>query len=144
MLKWIDLPPVWLMGFIMVAWLLRPETGAAPLTLVGTVLFWAGLALIFWAAVTMMRAQTTVVPHLRAARLVTHGPFRFSRNPIYLGDAMVLSGLLMRWDMALFLPIVIVFGWIITVRFIRPEESRLTEDFGAEFQNWCLKTRRWL
>ena len=144
MLKWIDLPPVWLLGFIGAAWLVRPDTDFVPLATTGTIVFWIGIAFILWAVVTMSMAKTTVVPHMRAARLVTNGPFRISRNPIYLGDAFVLSGLLLRWDMAWYLPVVILFAWIISVRFIRPEEARLTEDFGEEFQNWCLKTRRWL
>lgn len=142
MLKWIDIPPVWLLGFLVAAWLVSPGQGGLNLT--GGLIVGTGLVFIFWAAATMMAARTTVVPHMRAAELVTTGPFRYSRNPIYLGDALVLTGCLLRWDLLIALPAVFVFCWIITVRFIRPEEARLREDFGAAFDEWCSKTRRWL
>ncbi|MEM9844984.1 MAG: isoprenylcysteine carboxylmethyltransferase family protein [Pseudomonadota bacterium] len=144
MLKWIDLPPIWLLGFILVAWWASPGQSGALLALFGGGLVLAGLALMVWAVFEMARAKTTVIPHLHASALVTTGPFGFTRNPIYLGDALVLAGLLLRWQLWWALPLVAVFVWIITRRFILHEEQRLTEDFGSAFEEWCSKTRRWL
>ena len=53
----------------------------------------AGIALIVWAAMTLWRHRTTVLPNRGVSALVTDGPYRFLRNPIYIGDAMVLLGL---------------------------------------------------
>ncbi|MEM9972502.1 MAG: isoprenylcysteine carboxylmethyltransferase family protein [Pseudomonadota bacterium] len=144
MLKWLDIPPIWLVLFLITAWLVSPGAAGGGVVLLGGALVAVGLGLILWAAVTMVRSNTTVVPHLRAATLVTKGPFRFSRNPIYLGDALVLSGCLLRWGLWWALPLVFLFMWLITVRFIRSEEVRLREDFGLDFETWCAKTRRWL
>jgi len=144
LLKWIDLPPVWLAAFIAVAWSVSPGQSTGWVSILGGLLVVTGLALMVWAVARMAAARTTVVPHLRASRLVTDGPFRWSRNPIYLGDALVLAGLLLRWQLWWALPLVAVFGWIITTRFIRAEEQRLREDFAPEFASWCRKTRRWI
>ena len=103
-----------------------------------------GLVFIFWAAGTMMAARTTVVPHMRAAELVTTGPFRFSRNPIYLGDALILAGLILRWDAVLALPLVPIFVWLIERRFIIAEENRLRRKFRHEFARYEQKVRRWV
>ena len=53
----------------------------------------AGLALMVWGALTLYRADTTVLPHKRVDRLVTHGAFRFRRNPIYMGEVLLFLGL---------------------------------------------------
>ncbi|MEM8592075.1 MAG: isoprenylcysteine carboxylmethyltransferase family protein [Pseudomonadota bacterium] len=144
MLKWIDLPPVWLAAFAAAAWIIAPFDAGPLAKTFGAALVTTGLVLILWAAMTMFRARTTVVPHLRATSLVTTGPFRFSRNPIYLADALILAGLLLRWGLPWALPSVILLIWIINRRFILGEEARLKEDFGAKFDAWCAKTRRWI
>ncbi|MEO0487883.1 MAG: isoprenylcysteine carboxylmethyltransferase family protein [Pseudomonadota bacterium] len=144
MLKFIDLPPVWLALFIAVAWGVSPGAAGAPWAQIGGLLVLAGIGLILWAALVFARARTTIIPHRRASALVTHGPFRLSRNPIYLADALILAGLLLRWDLAWALPSVALLMWIIATRFIVAEEARLTQDFPEAFAAWSLKTRRWL
>jgi Putative protein-S-isoprenylcysteine methyltransferase len=68
------------------------------LDLLGGLLVGAGLVLMLLAVAEMRRRKTTVIPHLEADALVTTGVFSRSRNPIYLGDALVLAGLALRWD----------------------------------------------
>ena len=144
MLKMIDIPPVWLALFVVAAWMLSPGAAQAPWAQMGGGLVLIGLALILWTAVVFARAKTTIIPHQRATTLVTHGPFRMSRNPIYLADALILAGLLLRWDLWWALPSVGLLIWIISRRFIIAEEARLRQDFPETFAAWSLKTRRWL
>lgn len=150
MLRWIDLPPVWLLGFLAAAWAQARYAdaglGFGPVwaDLAGGLLVGGGVLLMAMAVVQMRQAQTTVIPHRDAAVLVTNGIFARTRNPIYLGDACVLLGLILYWDAVLALPLVPVFVWVIERRFIIPEENRLRRAFRANFARYCQKTRRWI
>jgi protein-S-isoprenylcysteine O-methyltransferase Ste14 len=150
MLRWIDLPPVWLMGFAAAAWWQAERLGMG-LTfgpvwadLAGGLLVGGGILLMVLALTEMRRARTTIIPHLDASALVTSGIFKRSRNPIYLGDALILAGLVLRWDAVLALPLIPVFVWLIERRFITPEENRLRRQFRHDFARYERKTRRWL
>ena len=150
MLKWIDMPPVWLAGFLVLAWVQAVHSRWGWISARHGPIFWAGcwsgggLVLIVMAAMEFRRYRTTIVPHETPERLIQTGIFRRSRNPIYLGDALILAGLILRWDAVLALPLVPVFVWIIERRFIIPEENRMRRTFRMEFARYCEKTRRWL
>lgn len=142
----LDYPPVWLAGFAAAAWLAGE---ALPLRLplaraAGWALIAAGVLLIAAAAAQMLARRTTLDPHGVPSTLVTQGVFRFSRNPIYLADVLILTGLCLAWDAAAALPLVPAFATIITRRFIRPEEARLAAAFPQAFAHWSARTRRWL
>jgi protein-S-isoprenylcysteine O-methyltransferase Ste14 len=144
----IDVPPVWLAGALALTWL---HGAWAPLgatgagwRLLGLGLIAAGLGLIVWAAWTMHRLRTTVVPHQDPDALVTSGPFAFSRNPIYLGDALVLAGCAIRWQAWVALLLVPLFMALIARRFIAGEEARLVRHFGAAFESYASSVRRWI
>lgn len=146
---WVDLPPIWLAGCLILAWITsRALPGLAPdlgvLRWLGVALALAGVALMLLAVAEMARARTTVIPHRKPSALVTRGVFRVSRNPIYLGDALILTGAILWWGALPALPLIPAFIWLITVRFIRPEEARLRTGFDAEFEKWSERTRRWL
>ena len=79
-----------------------------------------------------------------ADRLIQSGIFKRTRNPIYLGDTLILLGLILRWEAVLALPLVPIFLWILEKRFIIPEENRLRRKFRADFARYCQKTRRWI
>ncbi len=145
----LDYPPVWLVGAMAAMWGLSRLTpwpaweGAATLW-AGRALILAALLVMVWAAVEFRRARTTIVPHEAPSALVTSGPFRFSRNPIYAADAAILLG----WGLSLgaLLPFVVVplFVQVIGARFIRGEEERLRAAFPGAFDAWAARTRRWL
>ncbi len=145
----LDLPPIWLIGFILLVWVqvwIWPGgTWTHPVTsVVGTVLFWGGLALMGWAILAFRRHNTSVVPHQMPKAIITSGPFARSRNPIYLGDVLVLTGVILgkgAWPCLILLPL---FKMILERRFIAPEEGRLKENFGANFDAYVKKTPRWL
>ena len=93
-----DLPPVWLAGFMVVAWVLDrglPLVEAfGPLyRVLGIVLMLAALGLIGWSAWWFWRKKTTIEPHHTPSALIVEGPYRLSRNPIYLGLLALLNGL---------------------------------------------------
>ena len=147
-MKWIDIPPVWLLAHLGAVWLLAPYLplgfGFAWVGVFGTLLLIGGLSLMLMAVYEMHRAKTTPIPHMQPSALVSSGVFGLSRNPIYLGDALILAGVVLRADAPLLLVLVPVFMWIIARRFISAEEGRLRSAFGAAFEDYSQKTRRWL
>jgi len=92
----------------------------------------------------MRKWRTTVIPHQEAAHLVTSGIFKRSRNPIYLGDALILTGIILRLDAVLALPLVPLFVWLIERRFILAEEDRLRRKFRTAWGRYEQATRRWI
>ncbi|MBC7132368.1 MAG: isoprenylcysteine carboxylmethyltransferase family protein [Roseovarius sp.] len=150
MLKWIDTPPVWLMGFLALAFVqatrfpMGLRLGGGWADFAGGLLVGGGVLLIVLAALEFRRHKTTIVPHETPARLITSGVFRRTRNPIYLGDALILAGLILRWEAVLALPLIPIFVWVIEKRFVIPEEDRMRRTFRADFARYCEKTRRWV
>jgi protein-S-isoprenylcysteine O-methyltransferase Ste14 len=110
----------------------------------GWMLIAAGLALMIWAVATMVRARTTFNPYRPSTALVTTGPFRFTRNPIYLGDVLLYLGIALLFDALLailLLPVVVaVMHYGVIVR----EERYLERRFGAEYAAYKSSVRRWL
>ena len=102
------------------------------------------LSLMVAAALEMRRARTTVIPRRTPSALVTSGVYEYSRNPIYLADALLLSGLYLYWGALVAMPLVALFMQVLTRRFIVPEEARLRQIFGAEFNAYKSRTRRWI
>jgi protein-S-isoprenylcysteine O-methyltransferase Ste14 len=146
-LRDIDIPPSWLVLHLAAAWVVSwvsPAIFGAAGRLIGPVLVLAGLALMAVAVLQMTRRRTTFIPRRDPSALVTDGVFSLSRNPIYLGDALILLGAILWLDAVLALPLVASFVWLIQTRFIRDEEARLTLAFGPEFDLWAARTRRWV
>lgn len=145
-----DLPPIWLLAHGLLAWAvarLDPwglSFGRAWAEFAAGLLMGGGLLLILVAVMQMRRHRTAVMPRREASVLLATGVFRRSRNPIYLGMALILLGWVLRLDAPLALPLVPVFVWIIERRFIAPEEAALSRRFGAQFQRYTQATRRWL
>jgi protein-S-isoprenylcysteine O-methyltransferase Ste14 len=149
-MRWIDLPPIWLLAALYAAfWLgqtLPFETVLDHMMVrgIGVGLVMVGLILMGLAVTEMRMKKTTVLPYLQASHLVRTGIFARTRNPIYLGDVFVLVGCILWWGAWVALPLVAALVYILTLRFIQPEETRLREKFGAEFIQYETTTRRWL
>ncbi len=144
----LDYPPVWLMLSLVSVWALGQMLPLDFLGVhgrrVGTGLVALGVILMLTALVQMTMARTTFIPRRAPASLVTSGVFAISRNPIYLGDALVLAGCALRWDVIIGLPFVLVFMTLIQKRFILDEEARLRAAFGGEFEAWAARVPRWI
>jgi protein-S-isoprenylcysteine O-methyltransferase Ste14 len=96
------------------------------------------------AARGMLSARTSLNPHHPTTALVLSGPFRFTRNPLYLGLTVFYAGLMLVFELTwglLFLPIVV---WLITIWVIVPEEKYLEQKFGTEYLNYKSRVRRWI
>lgn len=150
MLRHLDYPPVWLAGFAALVWLWAaaglPGTALpAPwLRALAVALVAGGVGLMGMAVLAFARARTTVVPHRVPSALVDSGIYRLSRNPIYLGDVLVLIGWAL-WLGALG-ALVLVPGlvYVLHQRFILPEEARMAARFGEAYRAFAARTRRWL
>lgn len=146
LLREIDLPPVWLALFALLVWGLGQ---VVPLAFaydreIGGALVAIGVALMGVAAAQMVLHHTTFIPRRDPSDLVTSGVFALSRNPIYLGDALVLAGLSLYWHAPLGLLLVPLFMGFITRRYILGEEARIAAHFGESYAAYRARTRRWL
>ena len=149
-MKWLDLPPVWLMVFAACAWWQAQNLSlglslAHPVTmLLAGLLVGGGVVLGVLAVMEFRKHKTTIIPHQDADTLIQSGIFRRSRNPIYLADVIILAGLCLYWDAILSLVLVPLLVWVLERRFIVPEENRLRRKFRADFARYAEKTRRWV
>src|SRR5262245_21563819 len=142
-------PPVYLLAglalmialhFFLPLW----EFGAPGARYVGIVIAALGIAIILWAAVLFNRSKTGIVPFSQATFLVLGGPYRVTRNPMYVGMALVLLGaavFLASLAPFLILPLFVLF---INNRFILAEEAMLEEVFGQPYLDYKRKVRRWV
>ena len=141
----IDIPPLWLAGTLALQYLLAVAMPLLRFEIPGGVpLILAGLGLIGWSAVHFRRAQTPIHPRRKPTALITSGPFAFSRNPIYLGMAVIAAGWAVRLGALSALLLVPVFMLVIQRRFIVGEEFHIDRALGAEWRDYTARTRRWL
>lgn len=149
-MKWLDLPPVWLVGFAALAWVQAQRFAfglslSHPVTyLLAGLMVGGGVVLAGLAAMEFRKQGTTIIPHETPSALIQSGIFSKTRNPIYLADALILAGLCLWWDAVLALVLVPVLVWILEKRFIVPEENRMRRVFRADYARYEQKVRRWL
>ncbi|WP_375055493.1 methyltransferase family protein [Zobellella sp. DQSA1] len=105
-----------------------------------------GLSVMVAAAIQMMAARTTLLPFHpeQASRLLTTGVFRWSRNPIYLGDFLLLLAWLVWLGNLLNLLWLAAFVIYMTRVQIAAEERALAGKFGKPYLDYCTRVRRWL
>ncbi len=101
------------------------------------------LGVIGWAAVEFRRHRTTILPLRQPTSLLERGPFRFSRNPIYLGMLLLAFVPWLGWGaVGLLLAPALFFG-VINGAVIPHEERTLEAVFGGPFRAYCRRVRRW-
>src|SRR4051812_7966494 len=102
------------------------------------------LALAAWGSRTMHRAGTNISPLKPAVSLVTTGPFRFSRNPLYVAVTLLYVGFTLLinswWGVLLLAPVLIAIHWGV----VRREERYLERKFGEEYDQYRSQVRRYL
>lgn len=123
---------------------LVPAADALYLKLLGVLLIVVGIALAASAIRTFRRAGTTVRPDRASKALVTSGPFRFTRNPMYLSLSVVYMAVSFitdaLWPLLFLIPAVAVIHYFVIPR----EERHLRSRFGAEYEAYVGSVRRWL
>jgi len=142
-------PPILLLLHIFAAFLINwlfPLPFAFPkfLVCVGYILVLVGIGLAFSAAGQFMRVHTTLDPHGSTTEIITSGPYRFSRNPIYLSFVCMLIGFLFifrsYWGLILS-PVLMVSLYQLV---IKHEEAYLEKKFGDMYTSYKSRVRRWL
>ncbi len=112
--------------------------------IVGIVLIAGGVLLAFSSLGIFRAAHTTTVPFERPSKLVTWGAYRFTRNPMYLGLALIYVGVAgvqtQIWPVILLLLLAIYIDRVV----IPVEEARLREVFGEAYEQYCARVRRWV
>lgn len=142
-------PPALFGGTLLVGlvlhWLM-PMQLLSPLSarLLGAALLLASILLGRGAEGTMKRAGTNVRPDQPSLHLVTDGPFRYSRNPLYLATLGLYGGVTLLvdavWPALLLVPLLAVLRWGVIAR----EERYLEAKFGDEYRAYKARVRRWL
>jgi len=115
-----------------------------PLIYLGWLLIIAGSALNIWSDQLFKKQKTTVKPNKKPTRLIDYGPFRISRNPMYLGMAVILFGVGIFLGTITAFTGAVLFIIAMEIYFISDEEKSMHEAFGSEFENYKAKVRRWI
>ena len=143
-------PPVWALAYILIAAAISylagwPGMPGLQIVWLEVVLVGLGIVSLFSAARLFRREGTELNPTSTTnAKLVTSGPFRFTRNPMYLGLVLVTLGIALSvgaWPMLL-APIAtfVTANWV----HIPFEEAKMRRQFGDAFDAYCGKVRRWI
>ena len=113
-------------------------------SLLGLILILSGISLVFVSFRFMRKMKTTFIPDGTPEVLISSGPFKFSRNPIYLGMLTVLVGVAFLMSSLSAIIIAFVFWIIINFTWIAHEEKKLHELFSEDWENYSSKVRRWI
>ena len=131
-------------GLIVTAWIPTRLVPAASAWLLGGILVLCGVILAAAALTRFRGAGTTIRPDRAASQLVVAGPYRLSRNPMYVSLAAIYLGIAIGaqslWALLL-LPVVLA---IIQRRVIEREEAFLERRFDAAYRDYRTRVRRWL
>lgn len=115
-----------------------------PYNLTGLLLIIAGIIIVFAANSILLKKKTSIMPFEIPSVLITSGPFKLGRNPIYLGMALILFGVAaVPGSLSSFL-FPIIFIIIINKSFIPIEENNLEKLFGERYLDYKKKVRRWI
>lgn len=147
----IPVPGVFMIGYFAGArlgrWLLhQPFTmqSSRPIGMAGVALLVAGALLAGWAWTIFHLKGTTKTPGEASTALVTTGPYKVTRNPMYVGLTLAYIGLAgsggQILPLATLIPVLAYVNWIV----IPVEENRLREVFGPAYDTYRMKVRRWL
>lgn len=141
-------PPVVTLLIVLSAWLIHSLLGPwqtivrAPV--LGGVLVVLGFSFMLWARILFTSRNTTLFVGKLSSQLVCDGPFRFSRNPMYMGVVAFLMGLALwvgTWPFYMAVPITFLF---LNFFHIPREERMLRESFGEPYRVYSQEVRRWL
>ena len=115
-----------------------------PYTYLGWIAFAAGVIVAVAVKLRFDRAGTPIKPYEISEYLVTDGLFAYSRNPVYVGMILGLSGIVVVLGTLTPAFVVPVFAYLIRVRYIALEERMLEERFGDAYRDYAKRVRRWI
>ncbi|ODB92043.1 hypothetical protein A3194_06410 [Candidatus Thiodiazotropha endoloripes] len=110
----------------------------------GAVLSVAAIAMTLWGMREFRASRNPVAPIRPINRLMVSGPYRFTRNPLYLSLILLQLGLalvfLNGWMVVMLLPVVVIVHYYVVIR----EEAYLLGRFGSDYQTYQERVRRWI
>jgi len=119
-------------------------SAAVPAGRLGAIVFALALALFAWAIATITRAGSNVPTSLPTTTIVDIGPYRFTRNPIYLSMLLGLIGLAIAFNSLWLLLTLVPFALVIRYAVVAREEAYLERKFGDVYRRYRTRVRRWL
>lgn len=116
----------------------------APYTYFGVAIIGFGIVMDLWSSSLFLQSKTTVSPYGSPTALVTSGPFRISRNPMYLGMAAILLGIAILLGTLVMFAFPVIFVMIIETQLIPDEERKLETTFGEQYKAYKNSVRQWI
>ncbi len=117
---------------------------ARPAAIAGLGFLALGALLMFLGMREFQRAGTDYRPYKPTTRIIESGPFRFTRNPLYLSLTLIYAGIALSlgssWALVLLVPVLVIIRYGVIAR----EERYLTHKFGDEYLRYKEQVRRWL
>ena len=143
------LPPVLFLGALLVQWAAHaflPIAVVLPGTWgwLGTIPIVVGIVVMVVSNRQFQAVGTVINPFDTPSSLVISGPFRFSRNPMYLAMLLILIGGALGWGSVTPFLVPPIMAWLLATRFIGVEEAALSKVFGADYDEYKGRVRRWL
>ena len=111
---------------------------------IGAILFAIGAGFAGWALWIFQSEHTTTVPGKASTKLVTWGPYKFTRNPMYLGLFVFFAGVSMISDSLWSIPPLLAVVYFMNSTVIVGEEKILRTDFPEEYGRYAGRVRRWI
>jgi len=115
-----------------------------PYGLVGVLPLLLGIGINMRCSGLFKKAGTTIKPFEQSVELVIDGPYRISRHPMYLGMVLILGRIAVLLGSVSPLLVIPAFIWILTKRFIVPEEKAMEARFGPSYVVYKAHVRRWI
>ncbi len=143
------LPPVFVLLGLLLQWGLHVFLPVARLipeawAVLGIIPIAVGLGVVVVAALQFKKAETAIKPFDQPTALVTSGVFKVSRNPIYLAMVVILIGGALAWGTLSPFVVPPALAWWLSRKFIVMEEAALSQTFGADYERYRDRVRRWL
>ena len=115
-----------------------------PLKIIGGLLLILGAIIAAWSLIIFRRARTTTTPGENSKEIITYGPYRLSRNPMYISIIIFYIGeaflLLHSWPLFTLVLMLLYINYVV----IPLEEETLRKDFKDKYESYCKLTRRWI
>ena len=142
-------PPHIAITLLFLSWLasyLLPQLNLikSPSNKIGIVFFASGLSLTFYSFYLFKKNKTPILPGKKPTFVVVKGPYKFTRNPMYLGVSAALLGASVYFGNLLSFLSPIIFFLIMNYYFVPFEERLLENLFGKKYLDYNKKVRRWL
>lgn len=140
-------PPLVFLAALGIGWFLNwlvPLLLPSPWHIAGGIVIFAGFSLGSWGVHALHRAGTSVRPDHPVTTLVTDGPYRYTRNPLYIGLTTIYLGIALStgvmWLLVTLAPVLAMVHW----KIVRREEDFLEAKFGEAYRDYKTRVRRWI